>query len=121
MFAAKVCQACPVRQRCTTSTQGRQLIFIPEPHFSALRAARQRETTEAFKETYKKRAGVEGTISQATNALGMRRTRYLGMAKVHLQHLLTATAMNLLRVLDWLSGKEHAPTRVSAFARLAAA
>jgi hypothetical protein len=29
--------------------------------------------------------------------------------------------MNLLRVLDWLSGKEHAPTRVSAFARLAAA
>jgi transposase len=121
MFASKVCQACPVRQRCTTSTQGRQLIFIPEPEFSALRAARQRENTEAFKETYKKRAGVEGTISQATNALGMRRARYVGMAKVHLQHLLTATAMNLLRVLDWLSGKEHAPTRVSAFARLAAA
>jgi transposase len=121
MFAAKVCQACPVRQRCTTSTQGRQLIFIPVPEFSALRAARQRENTEAFKETYKKRAGVEGTISQATNALGMRRARYLGIAKVHLQHLLTATAMNLLRVLDWLSGKDHAPTRVSAFARLAAA
>lgn len=121
MFASKVCQACPVRQRCTTSTQGRQLIFIPEPEFSALRAARQRENTEGFKETYKKRAGVEGTISQATNALGMRHARYVGMAKVHLQHLLTATAMNLLRVLDWLSGKEHAPTRVSAFARLAAA
>jgi hypothetical protein len=34
---------------------------------------------------------------------------------------LTATAMNLLRVMDWLSGKEHAPTRVSAFARLAVA
>jgi transposase len=43
------------------------------------------------------------------------------MAKVHLQHLLTATATNLLRVLAWLSGKEHAPTRVSAFARLVAA
>jgi transposase len=107
MFAPKVCQACPVRQRCTTSAQGRQLIFIPEPEFSALQAARQRENTEAFKETYKKRAGVEGTISQATNALGMRRARYRGMAKVHLQHLLTATAMNLLRVLDWLSGKEQ--------------
>jgi transposase len=51
----------------------------------------------------------------------MRRARYVGMAKVHLQHLLTAAAMNLLRVLDWLSGKEHAPARVSAFARLTAA
>lgn len=120
-FAPKVCLACPMRQRCTTSPQGRQLIFIPEPEFSALQAARQRENTEAFKETYNKRAGVEGTISQATNALGMRRTRYFGITKVHLQHLLTAAAMNLLRVLDWLSGKEHAPTRVSAFARLAAA
>lgn len=120
-FAPKVCLVCPVRQRCTTSPQGRQLIFIPEPEFSALQAARQRENTEAFKETYNKRAGIEGTISQATNALGMRRARYIGMTKVHLQHLLTATAMNLLRVLDWLSGKDRAPTRVSAFARLAAA
>jgi transposase len=121
MFAPKVCQACPVRQRCTTSTQGRKLIFIPEPEFSALQAARQRENTEVFKEAYNKRAGIEGTISQAVCVLGMRRTRYMGIAKVHLQHLLTATAMNLLRVLDWLSGKEHAPTRVSTFARLAAA
>jgi hypothetical protein len=47
MFASKVCQACPARQRCTTSPQGRQLIFIPEPEFSALRAARQREKTIA--------------------------------------------------------------------------
>jgi transposase len=73
-----------------------------------------------FQETYQKRAGIEGMISQAVGGLGMRRTRYIGMAKVHLQHLLTAAAMNLLRVLDWLSGKEHTPTRVSAFARLAA-
>jgi transposase len=106
-----------VRQRCTTSPQGRQLIFIPEPEFSALQAARQRETTEA----YQKRAGIEGTISQATNALGMRRARYRGLGKVHLQHLMTAAAMNLMRVIDWLSGKKRATTRISAFARLAAA
>ncbi len=120
-FPTAICHACPVRERCTTAKQGRQVTFIPEPSFSALQAARQREQTEEFKEAYKKRAGVEGTISQAVGVLGMRRTRYRGMGKVHLQHLMTATAMNLMRVLDWLAGNGRSSTRVSAFARLAAA
>lgn len=120
-FPASVCCACPVRQRCTTAKSGRQLGFIPEPEFSALQAARVREQTDDFKETYKKRAGVEGTISQTVGVLGMRRTRYRGLDKVHLQHLMTAAAMNLMRVLDWLSGKKRATTRISAFARLATA
>jgi transposase len=51
----------------------------------------------------------------------MRRTRYRGLGKVHLQHLMTAAAMNLMRVLDWLAGNERSKTRISAFARLAAA
>jgi transposase len=120
-FPTKICQVCPVRERCTTGKAGRQVGFIPEPEFRALQAAREREQTDDFKEVYKKRAGAEGTISQAVGVLGMRRTRYRGMDKVHLQHLMTAAAMNLMRVLDWLSGKERATTKVSAFARLAAA
>lgn len=120
-FPTALCRSCPVRERCTTAKAGRQVGFIPEPEFSALQAARQREQTDEFKETYKKRAGVEGTISQAVGVLGMRRTRYRGLGKVHLQHLMTAAAMNLMRVVDWLNGKERATTRISAFARLAAA
>jgi transposase len=42
----------------------------------------------------------------------------VGQAKTHLQHVLTATAINLLRFNDWLVGKEPAKTRQSAFARL---
>jgi transposase len=120
-FTTKTCRHCPLRQRCTTSKTGRQVTFIPEAEFRALQAARAREQTDEFKESYKKRAGVEGTISQAVGVLGMRRTRYRGLDKVHLQHLMTAAAMNLMRVLDWLSGKQRATTRKSAFARLAAA
>jgi transposase len=120
-FPASVCRACSVRQHCTTATSGRQVGFIPEVEFYALQAAREREQTDEFKETYKKRAGIEGTISQAVGVLGMRRTRYRGLDKVHLQHLMTAAAMNLMRVTDWLSGKHRATTRKSAFARLAAA
>lgn len=103
-FPTPVCGACPVRECCTTAKAGRQVGFIPEPEFSALQAARQREQTDDFKETYKKPAGVEDTISQAVGVLGMRRTCCRGLDKVHLQHLMTA-AMNLMRVLDWLSSK----------------
>lgn len=48
----------------------------------------------------------------------MRRSRYLGLAKTHLQHLGIAAAINLVRVASWLDGDELAPTRLSAFQRL---
>jgi len=118
-FSAATCRTCPVRERCTTSPKGRQLTFSPQAQFDALQFARDRQVTDAFKQTYKKRAGIEGSISQAVSVLGMRRTRYRGLDKVHLQHLVTAAAMNLMRVLDWLAGKKHSTTRLSAFARLA--
>ena len=81
-------------------------------------AAREREKTEAFAQQYASRAGVEGTISQATRAFGVRQTRYIGLAKTHLQHVLTAIAMNMVRALRWLAGDELAQTRHSAFAKL---
>jgi hypothetical protein len=42
----------------------------PKAQQIALRAARERQQTEKFKELYKRRAGIEGTISQAAFALG---------------------------------------------------
>ena len=120
-FPLTFCQSCPLRERCTTSKTGRQVAFVPEHEFLALRAAREREQTAEFKEIYKKRAGIEGTISQAVGVLGMRRTRYKGIDKVHFQNLITAAAINLMRVVDWLAGKKLATTRTSAFARLATA
>ncbi len=63
-FSAQICQSCTERIHCTTSKRGRSLSFIPEPGFSALQAARQRQQTADFKRAYQLRAGVEGTISQ---------------------------------------------------------
>jgi transposase len=121
-FPKAVCQSCWARERCTRSkSAGRLLGFLRKEEFEALQAARVREQTDNFREAYKKRAGVEGTISQAVGVLGMRHTRYRGLDKVHLQHLMTAAAMNLMRVIDWLGGKKLSTTRTSAFARLAAA
>jgi hypothetical protein len=80
-FLTTVCRPCLVRERCTIAKAVPQVGFIPEPEFSALQAARQREQTDDFKETQIKRAGVEVTISQAMAVLGMRRTRYRGLDK----------------------------------------
>ena len=64
------------------------------------------------------RAGIEGTISQAVRGFGLRTCRYLGLAKTHLQHILTAAAINLARLDNWFTGKKRAQTRVSRFAAL---
>ncbi|HEX4203218.1 MAG TPA: transposase [Ktedonobacteraceae bacterium] len=64
---------------------------------------------------------IEGTISQMVCALDMRRSRYIGRAKTHLQHVLTATAINLIRAGAWLEEIPFAKTRRSPFAVLRAA
>jgi hypothetical protein len=51
----------------------------------------------------------------------MRQCRYIGQAKTRLQHVLTAAAVNLVRLDDWWSGKPIAKTRCSHFAALAQA
>jgi len=76
--------------------------------------------SEEGKKLYQLRAGVESTISQGTRVAGLRRSRYCGLGKTHLQHIASAAAMNLIRVGAWLAGERPAPTRTSPFARLAA-
>lgn len=114
------CAACPVRARCTQATTGpRTMKLRPQLQHEALQAARQAQTTKAFQTAYAARAGVEGTLSQGTRAFALRQTRYIGLVKTHLQHLLIATAMNLARVAAWLMETPRASTRLSAFAALA--
>ena len=80
---------------------------------------RERQKTDEFKERYKQRAGVEGTISQGVRAFSLRRTRYVGLAKTHFQDIATAAAINLTRMAAWLEGEPLAKTRRSRFASLA--
>jgi transposase len=71
-----------------------------------------------FKKKYSCRAGIEGTISQGVRKLDLRRTRYSGLAKTHLQHIAIACAMNLSRFFAQSNGLLKAQTRTSSFARL---
>jgi transposase len=105
-FDGSTCRACPARPACTTSKGApRQLTVRPEAHHEAIQAARQRQETVDFKVQYALRAGVESSLSQGIRRFDFRRSRYLGLARTHLQQLLTATAMNIIRVIAWLWGE----------------
>lgn len=45
----------------------------------------------------------------------MRRSRYMGLAKTHLQHVFIAAAMNLSRIINWVNEVPLAQTRQAAF------
>jgi transposase len=120
-FHGPTCRACPVRPACTQAKDApRQLTVRPQAQHEAIQAARQRQETAEFTAQYAQRAGIEGTQSQAVRRCGLRQCRYIGHAKTRLQHVLTATALNLVRVAAWLEDVPRVATRRSAFATLAA-
>jgi transposase len=90
----------------------------PRQQHEALQNVRRDQETEAWHVRYGKRAGIEGTLSQAVRAFGLRRCRYTGLPKTNLQHLFTAIAINVVRLDTWLAERPIAQTRQSAFASL---
>ncbi|MFL5705290.1 MAG: transposase [Ktedonobacteraceae bacterium] len=120
VFAQEVCAACPLRRDCTKSaTTGRVLHVRPQAAHEALQARRQEQQTPQFRRQYALRAGIEGTLSQAVRGMEVRRARYDGLPKVHLQHILTAVAINLVRIDAVLTRTPRGKTRQSNFTRLA--
>ncbi len=117
-FAAADCLLCPRRQQCTQA-RARSLTFRPQALSLALQSARQQQNTSQFKEAYAIRAGIESTISQAVRVSELHQARYFGLPKTRLQHLITATAINVRRLVSWLVEPSLRPTQVSRFAALA--
>src|SRR5258708_8029683 len=120
VFGTEAGAVCPVRQDCTRSqTTGRVLHLRPQADHEALQARRQVEQTPEFRQQYALRSGIEGTLSQGVRGMGMRRSRYDGLARSHVQHVLTAVAINLVRIDAVLTHHPRGKTRRSHFANLA--
>ena len=104
-FARRDCTPCPLRPLCTRAKREPRIIGLQaREHFEALQGARRHQETAAFRASYAARAGIEGTHDQAIRRCGLRRCRYLGLAKTHLQHVITAAAVNLVRLAEWWAG-----------------
>ena len=121
-FAKQTCAPCPVRAACTRAKRrGRRLGLPPRAEAEAVADARTWYASAEGKAQYGQRAGIEGTLSQGVRAFGLRRTRYWGLAKTHLQHVAIAAAINIDRIVAWLDERPRAMTRISRFAALAPA
>ncbi len=116
-FSQTDCKACSNRASCTSSTR-RTVTLQPLERMQVLLTARSRESTQVFKDTYRHRAGIEGTHSQGVRTMGLRRSRYFGLPKTHLAHVAIATAMNIVQLTNWLSGEAPAQTRTSPFKKV---
>ena len=98
-FGITTCRPCPVREQCTTARRnGRQLTILPRDQHELQAAARAAQQGENWQDDYKRRAGIEGTISQAVTITGCRQTRYRGLSRTHLGHVCSAVALNLCRL-----------------------
>jgi transposase len=117
-FPKAACRACPARDKCTTSATGRTLHLRPRHIHEAVTAARAAQASAQWKARYNIRAGVEGTIAQATHVTGIRHARYLGLPKTRLEHHAAAAAINLIRLDAWWTGKPLDRTRTTCLQRL---
>jgi transposase len=111
------CMPCPARQLCTSGRR-RQITIRPRELHEAVAAARAEQATAQWKARYAARAGVEGTMRQATHVTGIRRARYLGLPKTRLEHTIAAAAINMIRLDAYWTGHPLDRTRTSHLARL---
>jgi transposase len=100
------CRACPTRRACT-SAQGapRQLTVRWHADHEASQAARQRQAPADFQVQDAVRAGVESSRAPGGRRVDLRRSRELGVARMHLQPRVHATAMKVVRVSAWRWGE----------------
>lgn len=117
-FAKSDCEQCRFQPLCTHSKDGRAMTLLPQDLHLAISNQKQEQSTTSFKVKYSSRAGIEGTHSQAIRRCDMRNSRYIGLAKTHLQMVLTAVAINLVRLAEWFFLAPRAKTRLSPFAKL---
>ena len=99
------CVLRPRRLREPSSSAALHTGYEGAPHHLIFTRARstKRSTTRAGACA---RAGVEGV-----RACGIRRSRYVGLAKTTLQRVFTAVGINAVRIVAWLDGQARAKTR----------
>ncbi|WP_211269112.1 transposase [Saccharothrix syringae] len=115
-FTTSQCQPCPVRAQCTTSRASARSVGFPPKELLELQLRNRAERQEpAWHKRYAVRSGIEGTIFEFTHGHGMRRCRYRGQSKTHLQHVLTAIAVNIERLSRQPPGTNAPPRPPTAF------
>ncbi|MFE1443937.1 IS1182 family transposase [Streptomyces sp. NPDC058739] len=109
-FTKSQCRPCPARTQCTSTADDARTVGFPPLELRDLQLrVRAEQQTPEWKARYAVRSEVESTVNEFAHGHGMRHCRYRGQGKVHVQHVLTAIAVNIER-LSGLPPAEEAPT-----------
>ena len=98
-FPKRACWTCDAQPECTSSkVRQRRITVYPREIHEIQQVTRTAQSSKSWRADYQRRAGVEGTMNQAANTVGLRKARYRGIKKVELEHYLGATAINIIRL-----------------------
>jgi transposase len=108
-FRRKDCFGCENRTHCVRSKTGapRQLLLQAGEFHEALKETRAMFSSEAGRREYQQRADIEGTLSQGIRRGTVRRSRYIGLQKTHLQEVASAGGYQHI-ALNKLSARQTA-------------
>jgi Transposase DDE domain len=121
-FPQYACWTCDVQPECTSSKIRRRGITVyPREIHELQKATRAAQNSKHWRQLYQRRAGIEGTMNQAANTIGLRKARYRGHRKVELEHYLGATAINITRLDAYFTHRPLDHTHTSRLIRLHAA
>ena len=107
-FDLAVCDACPLRSQCpaysTTKKAGKARWQYTRERVQT-RHRRLGEQAADFKERYRWRAGIEGTMSRLKHQMSLKRLRVRGMMAVSYTVFLRALGLNIWRTAAFLQTK----------------
>lgn len=97
VFSVEHCLGCPRRQECPVRSVRDGYGFSYDRKQVKMARRRARERTDAFREKYRFRAGIEGTFSALDRRTGVKHLRVRGMTAVRFAVVLKVLGLNLLR------------------------
>lgn len=109
IFDAASCAACPMHTQCPagTSKTGDRIDYGGKR--GRIEARRKKQESEAFKTVYRKRSGIEGTMSALKRRCGLGRLRVRGKTAVYTSIVLKTAGYNMLQAVRALKKRKTRP------------
>jgi len=105
------CLSCELALPSLINQQRGRIVQL-SPHHEITEQRRAEQQTKEFRKKYRRRSGVEASLSAMVRGHGGRRTRYRGKAKTRAHYLRIGSAMNLKRAIAWENGCRPKRVRV---------
>jgi IS5 family transposase len=96
-FDKAICDTCRRQSECPVKRDKKSCTISYDIKSLRLSRRRKREKEETFREKYRYRSGIEGTMSDLDRMTGLKHLRVRGMPQVRLAATLKATGLNILR------------------------